>query len=98
MSDLLWAPSRYLQSLERNEPDGAAIGSDSANPSVKTGFLGAYIYAIFMILITLKTGARLLVCQHPGAHEKIAGLLPFLLDQKTASLGPERPARPASPR
>ena len=60
----------------------------NANPSVKTGFLGAYIYAIFMVLITLKTGARLLVYQHPGTHEKIAGSQPFLLDQKTASLGP----------
>ena len=59
----------------------------NANPSVKTGFLGAYIYAIFMVLITLKTGARLLVYRHPGTHEKIAGSQPFLLDQKTASLG-----------
>ena len=51
------------------DPDGAAIGSVFSEPSVKTGFLGAYIYAIFMVLITLKTGTRLLVCQHGGYYK-----------------------------
>ena len=46
-----------------------------------------------MVLITLKTGTRLLVCQHPGAHEKIAGLLPFLSRPKNRVARPQNGRR-----